>query len=223
MTESESEGNWTMPHLALQLLLLLLLVFMIGCILGCLIRTMTGTGKSTPAKPARASAAETMAAPEKMTRVEPGSASGPESRPESEKPAAPVREATSATKAVSSGPASKNAAEPVSTGKPLRPKGLPGARGGKPDKLQMISGVGPKLEKTLHGLGFFHFDQIAGWGRDQVAWVDEHLRFKGRIERDEWIAQCKLLAADDMDQFNKRYGNPGKARSADRKPAKKAR
>lgn len=219
---TESEGNWTMPHLALQLLLLLLLVFMIGCILGCLIRTIQGTKKSTPAMPAKVSVAEARAAPGKIIQVEPGPVTVPENRPESEKLAAPVREAAPAGKQVSSAPASKKAAEPVSTGKPLRPKGLPGARGGKPDKLQMISGVGPKLEKTLHGLGFFHFDQIAGWGRDQIAWVDEHLRYKGRIERDEWIAQCKLLAAEDMDQFNKLYG-PGKTRSADRKPAKKAK
>ena len=88
----------------------------------------------------------------------------------------------------------------------------------------MISGVGPKLEKTLHGLGFFHFDQITGWGKDQVAWVDEHLRFKGRIERDQWIAQCKLLAADDLEQFNKLYG-PGsrKTESQPRSAARKAR
>jgi hypothetical protein len=45
--------------------------------------------------------------------------------------------------------------------------------------------------------------------RDEVEWVDEHLRFKGRIEREEWIPQCKLLADGDMDQFNKLYGTGG--------------
>jgi NADH-quinone oxidoreductase subunit E len=68
------------------------------------------------------------------------------------------------------------------------------ARGGKADNLQQISGIGPKLEKTLHGLGFFHFSQIADWNSDEVMWVDEHLRFKGRIERDKWISQAKVLA-----------------------------
>lgn len=86
---------------------------------------------------------------------------------------------------------------------------MAGPRGGKADNLQIISGVGPKLEKTLNGLGFYHFDQIAGWNSDQVDWVDEHLRFKGRIARDEWIAQAKLLAAGDTDTFAKRYGTSG--------------
>jgi hypothetical protein len=50
--------------------------------------------------------------------------------------------------------------------------------------------------------------------RDEVEWVDEHLRFKGRIEREEWIPQCKLLADGDMDQFNKLYGTGGLAQFA---------
>ncbi len=61
------------------------------------------------------------------------------------------------------------------------PKGIAAARGGKADKLQRISGIGPKNEKILHGLGIFHFDQIAAWSREQVAWVDDHLKFNGRI------------------------------------------
>lgn len=106
------------------------------------------------------------------------------------------------------------AAKPASTGKPTRPKKLSAARGGKADNLQQILGVGPKLEKTLHGLGFFHFDQIAAWTKDEVSWVDDSLSFKGRIDRDEWIPQAKLLATGDMEKFAKKYG---KAKSAGRK------
>ena len=105
----------------------------------------------------------------------------------------------------------------AATGKPSRPEGLAKARGGKADNLQLISGVGPKLEKTLQGLGFYHFDQIAGWNQDEVDWVDEHLRFKGRIARDEWIAQAKLLAAGDMDEFTKLYGTGGLKNAAGQK------
>lgn len=222
-----------MPHLTLQLLLLLLFAFMVGCILGCLIRSMLGTKSATPVKAAAASDAAAEAGPEKAPQAQQSPATVAENRPateESQPPveekAAPVRQAAPAVKKVASKAQPKQPAEPVSTGKPTRPKGLPGARGGKPDKLQMISGVGPKLEKTLHGLGFFHFDQITGWGKDQVDWVDEHLRFKGRIERDQWIAQCKLLAADDMEQFNKLYGSAktaSQSRSRARKAGKKAK
>lgn len=67
---------------------------------------------------------------------------------------------------------------------------------GKADDLKLISGVGPKLEKTLNGLGFWHFSQIADWKKSDVAIVDDQLSFKGRIERDEWIKQAKKLAKE---------------------------
>lgn len=65
---------------------------------------------------------------------------------------------------------------------------------GKADDLKLISGVGPKLEKTLNTLGFWHFSQIADWKKADVAIVDNELSFKGRIERDDWIKQAKKLA-----------------------------
>ncbi|MDJ0614372.1 MAG: NADH-quinone oxidoreductase subunit NuoE [Rhizobiaceae bacterium] len=65
---------------------------------------------------------------------------------------------------------------------------------GQADDLKLISGVGPKLEKTLNTLGFWHFSQIAAWKKADVAIVDDELSFKGRIERDEWIKQAKSLA-----------------------------
>ena len=70
------------------------------------------------------------------------------------------------------------------------------ARGGSPDDLTRISGVGPKLEGNLHKHGVFHFDQIAAWGPEEIAYMDETLSFKGRIERDGWIEQAKQFAAE---------------------------
>ena len=90
-----------------------------------------------------------------------------------------------------------------------RPKGIAAARGGKADNLQRISGVGPKNESILHNLGFFHFDQIAAWTAEQVEWVDDHLRFGGRIKREEWIKQATLLAAGNEAEFTKLYGTGG--------------
>jgi predicted flap endonuclease-1-like 5' DNA nuclease len=91
--------------------------------------------------------------------------------------------------------------------------GLASARDGKADDLQRISGVGPKNEKILHSLGFYHFDQIAGWTTEQVNWVDDHLNFNGRIAREEWIKQCKLLADGNEGEFTKLYGTGGKKSS----------
>ncbi len=62
------------------------------------------------------------------------------------------------------------------------------------DDLKKISGVGPKLEGLLNEMGFWHFDQIAEWTPEQVAWVDARLKFKGRIERDDWIGQARVFA-----------------------------
>ena len=62
------------------------------------------------------------------------------------------------------------------------------------DDLKRISGVGPKLEAALNELGFYHFDQIADWSDAEIAWVDSRLRFKGRIVRDNWVAQAAEFA-----------------------------
>ncbi|MHA7773011.1 NADH-quinone oxidoreductase subunit E [Roseibium sp. M-1] len=84
------------------------------------------------------------------------------------------------------------------------PELLKAARGGKADDLKKLKGVGPKLEATLNELGFFHFDQVASWGPAEVAWVDSRLKFKGRIERDGWIDQAKILASGGETDFSKR-------------------
>lgn len=96
-----------------------------------------------------------------------------------------------------------------SGGKMQRPKGISAARGGKADNLQRISGIGPKNEKILHGLGFYHFDQIAEWTSKEVDWVEDHLRFGGRITREEWTKQARLLADGNEAQFTKLYGAGG--------------
>ncbi len=64
---------------------------------------------------------------------------------------------------------------------------------GKADDLKAIKGIGPKIESTLNGLGIYHFRQIADFTEDNISWVNEHLQFSGRIEREEWIAQAKVL------------------------------
>ena len=68
-------------------------------------------------------------------------------------------------------------------------------RNGQADDLKKIKGVGPKLETILNTLGVFHFDQIMAWGPDDITWMDENLNgFKGRVSRDDWVAQAKALA-----------------------------
>ncbi|SFS73336.1 NADH dehydrogenase subunit E [Sulfitobacter marinus] len=96
--------------------------------------------------------------------------------------------------------AEKNAA---ATG--TKPATLDAPRGGAADNLKLIKGVGPKLEKLVNDLGFFHFDQVASWTADELAWVDQQLSgFKGRASRDGWIDQAKKLAAGEETEFSSR-------------------
>jgi NADH-quinone oxidoreductase subunit E len=62
-----------------------------------------------------------------------------------------------------------------------------------PDDLKLISGIGPKLEQVLNGLGVWTFSQIAGWQPEEAAWVDDYLQFGGRVERDSWVSQAAAL------------------------------
>ena len=180
-----------MGHLTLELILWLLLAFFIGCVLGCLFRKLFGDTSHD------------------------NSSSNTGTEPETKPEPVPVTAAKAAPQAAT------KAKDEGATGVAKRPKGLAGARDGKADALQRISGVGAKLEKNLQSLGYFHFDQIAGWSADEAQWVDEHLRFKGRIARDEWIAQAGLLAAGDEDRFAELFGPDGaksKSASKSKKP-----
>lgn len=78
------------------------------------------------------------------------------------------------------------------------------------DDLKKIKGVGPKLVTMLKEQGITTYAQIAAWSDADVARIDETLgRFKGRIERDQWVEQAKLLAAGDEAGFTEKFGRDG--------------
>ena len=106
--------------------------------------------------------------------------------------AKPARKAPTKTAAAKK-PAARKRVAKKPTG-PTKPRTIAKPRRGKADDLKLISGVGPKLEGVLNGLGVWHFDQIAAWNKAEIDWVDDYLKFKGRIERDQWIKQAKALA-----------------------------
>ena len=92
------------------------------------------------------------------------------------------------------GAGSVASAAPVAAAKPAaKAKAAAPAVAGA-DDLKQLSGVGPALEKKLHAAGVTSFAQIAAWTDADVAAMDEQLSFKGRIEREGWIAQAKELA-----------------------------
>ena len=148
-----------MVHYLIELAIFILIAYVLGCLFGWFLRNVFGKHPQVAAVPAPVVAAAAVATPV-LARTAPLPPPPPLPRP------API-------------PIS----EPV--GKMERPKGLPRARGGKADNLQRISGIGPKNESILHNLGIFHFDQVAAWTAKEVSWVDDHLRFNGRIVREE--------------------------------------
>ncbi len=78
------------------------------------------------------------------------------------------------------------------------------------DDLARIKGVGPKLVALLGELGVTSYAQIAAWSDADVERIDAQLgRFAGRITRDQWIEQAKLLCAGDETGFTERFGRNG--------------
>jgi len=86
------------------------------------------------------------------------------------------------------------------------------AAGGPPDDLQTMKGVGPKLAAQLNACGITRFEQLAGLGENEIAFLDERMGpFKGRIERDRLIEQADYLARGDRDGFEATFGRLGGA------------
>jgi predicted flap endonuclease-1-like 5' DNA nuclease len=78
-------------------------------------------------------------------------------------------------------------------------------RSGIPDDLKRIKGIGVVLEKKLNAIGVIGYEQIAAWTDADVQRVSEQLDFKGRIERENWIEQARILASGGMTEFARRF------------------
>ena len=169
--------------------LLLFGLYIIGCCVGCLIKQWLSGAEPAAAVPA--------------ARVAPAPAPKP-----AVAAAATVAEVTPA-------PVAQPAVE-VPEGTPgRRPQGMMAPRGGKADDLKRIRGIGKQNEGRLHALGIWHFDQIAAWVKDEIEWVGSYLAFPGRIEREEWVAQAKVLATGADTEFSRRVARGEVATSQD--------
>jgi predicted flap endonuclease-1-like 5' DNA nuclease len=77
----------------------------------------------------------------------------------------------------------------------VRPDGLEAPRGGTPDDLTKIKGLGGKSVEKLHALGIFHIDQVAAWNLENARWISAAIGGPGRVERGKWIQQAREIAA----------------------------
>ena len=63
------------------------------------------------------------------------------------------------------------------------------------NNLQRISGIGPFIEEKLNALGIFTFNQISNLNPEMEDRVNDAIEFfPGRVRRDEWAKQAKVLA-----------------------------
>ncbi|ADV10399.1 ATP-binding cassette domain-containing protein [Mesorhizobium sp. M7A.F.Ca.CA.001.09.2.1] len=120
-------------------------------------------------------------------------------------PPAKAKPAPKATSKAATGTAAKSTA----SAKPAAKTGeisnrLAAPRGGKADNLTRIKGIGTVNEKKLNDHGIFHFDQIGAWKKADVEAAEAYLAFDGRIAREEWVKQARLLGQGRDTEFSRR-------------------
>ena len=117
--------------------------------------------------------------------------------------AAPTASATKPAKPIATDATAKVAA-PKAAAKPKT------AAVAVPDNLGLLKGVGPKLTTLLQSLGITSFHQIANWTAADITEIDAKLgNFAGRIGRDNWVDQARLLSSGDTAGFEQKYGALG--------------
>jgi NADH-quinone oxidoreductase subunit E len=159
----------------------------------------TGPASSDPEPDA--AAASPSAAAVAPAQPEPDPAPAPDPVPDPTPMPKPDAEAVAAAGA--SADTDSDTDSGADTGAAAKPEMLSAPKAGGADDLKQIKGVGPKLEQLLNSMGVYHFDQIAGWTTEEIAWVDENLQgFKGRVSRDDWVAQARVLAEGGATDFS---------------------
>lgn len=85
------------------------------------------------------------------------------------------------------------------------PDSMAAAPSAAPDDLKRIRGIGLLIERKLNAMGVSTYEQIANWTADDVSTVNAKLEFKGRIERENWIEQARILASGGQTDFSRRF------------------
>ena len=88
-------------------------------------------------------------------------------------------------------------------------------RAGVPNDLKRVRGIGLLIEKKLISLGVTTYEQIANWTAADIDRVSQVLDFKGRIERENWVEQARILASGGQTEFSRRVDRGAAATSRD--------
>jgi predicted flap endonuclease-1-like 5' DNA nuclease len=74
-----------------------------------------------------------------------------------------------------------------------------------PDDLKRIRGIGVLIEKRLLAMGITSYEEVANWTAADIDRVSQSLEFKGRIERENWVEQARILASGGVTEFSRRF------------------
>jgi predicted flap endonuclease-1-like 5' DNA nuclease len=72
------------------------------------------------------------------------------------------------------------------------------------EDLKRIRGIGVLIENRLNTMGVVAYEQIANWTAADIDRVSQSLDFKGRIERENWVEQARILASGGATEFSRR-------------------
>jgi predicted flap endonuclease-1-like 5' DNA nuclease len=72
------------------------------------------------------------------------------------------------------------------------------------EDLKRIRGIGVLIERRLNSMGVTSYEQIANWTAADIERVSQTLDFKGRIERENWVEQARILASGGTTEFSRR-------------------
>ncbi len=86
----------------------------------------------------------------------------------------------------------------------LAPAAQVAAEAAGSDDLKRIRGVGVLIERKLNAFGVTRYEQIANWTVADIERFSERLDFKGRIERENWVEQARILSAGGQTEFSRR-------------------
>jgi predicted flap endonuclease-1-like 5' DNA nuclease len=99
---------------------------------------------------------------------------------------------------------------PTTTFRPAPASDAPSTSGLGTAPVTTLKGLGPKVAAQLDMHGIATVADLAALSDDDAAALDARLgAFAGRIARDRWIEQARLLAAGDIAGFEAAFGKLG--------------
>ncbi|MHA6298882.1 hypothetical protein [Devosia sp. CAU 1758] len=168
----------------IEIALLMLLAYLVGCVLGYIAHFAVRAYAARPRFETKLQAQMAASMLKERASATPTQSAAPVQKSAARRLAGAVERETSPQ------PASPPTAI-LSTQK--RPPDLPTPRGGKPDNLKQIKGIGAKTESALNDLGIYHLDQVAAWSPAHIDWLEGRIAVRGRIRREQWVEQAILL------------------------------